>query len=349
MFGAIVLASFATACSRTPSTAVPAAAGGCAKDALGRRIEVAAGSTVLGAGAQYPEEAPEVSVSVPAFSIDATEVTNGQFAAFVNATGYRTRAERGLVEDEFADLPPALRIPGSSVFFPPKAGEPASMATWWKFVPGADWRHPQGPGSDIRGRDAYPVVHIAYEDAEAYAKWAGRRLPTEEEWEYAARGGLERATYEWGNAHPESGPARANSWQGVFPYENKASDGYAGLAPVGCFETNGFGLYDMTGNVWEWTRSEFTARRGEAPPEPNPARASGDIVLKVAKGGSYLCAENYCARYRPAARHPQDAVLGTSHMGFRTVGRPGGASANVSAIDVGPRAATMALGTPSTD
>lgn len=318
---ALGLASLAASCSRSTATNAPSAAEACAKDIVGRRIDIPAGSAVLGAGARYAEEAPEVRVTLPAFSIDATEVTNSQFAAFVKATGYRTRAERGLAEDEFADLPPALRVPGSSVFFPPKPGEPANMTTWWKFVAGANWRHPQGPGSDIAGKGAYPVVHIAFEDAEAYAKWADRRLPTEDEWEYAARGGIDRATYEWGNAAPERGKPRANSWQGVFPYENKVSDGFAGLAPVGCFDANPFGLHDMTGNVWEWTRSAFVPRRGDAFDSSRSSAAPGEIDLKVAKGGSYLCAENYCARYRPAARHPQDAVLGTSHMGFRTVGK----------------------------
>ena len=313
------LALFATGCRKTAGRAAAASAPSCAKNVIGRRINIPGGSARLGAGAMYPEESPEKVVKLRTFSIDATEVTNGQFGVFVQATGYRTRAERGLPEARFSDLPPQLRVPGSSVFVPPAGGEARGMSSWWKFVPGADWRHPAGPKSDIQGKEDYPVVHIAWEDAKAYADWAKRRLPTEDEWEYAARGGLDAATYEWGDEKPGTGRPRANSWQGAFPYVNEAKDGFAGLAPAACFPANGFGLYDMTGNVWEWTDSSYAPRRDMTAASADPF---SNIELKVAKGGSYLCAENYCARYRPAARIPQDAVLGTSHMGFRTVGAP---------------------------
>ena len=231
--------------------------------------------------------------------VDAHEVTNKQFLAFVEATGYRTRAERGLPEEIYAGLPDDARVPGSAVFIPPTEEGPLNPARWWSFVPGANWRHPEGPGSSIEGRDDYPVVHIAYEDAAAYAKWKGRRLPTAAEWERAARGGLENQKYEWGNEEPTG--TEANYWQGVFPILNTRADGFAGLAPAACFNANGYGLYDMTGNVWEWTTT------------------SGGAGVGIVKGGSYLCARNYCSNYRPGAVHPQDLTLGTSHIGFRTV------------------------------
>ncbi|RIA46944.1 formylglycine-generating enzyme required for sulfatase activity [Hephaestia caeni] len=322
MIAAAALVALAAGCDRPPQPKPDAIASSCTQGIIGQRIDIPAGITELGAGAIYPEEAPAKKAHVQAFSIDATEVTNRQFRSFVEATGYRTRAERGLVEEEFADLPDALRVPGSSVFIAPKAGERSDITRWWQFVPGANWRHPEGPRSDISGKDDFPVVHIGWEDAKAYADWAGRRLPTEDEWEYAARGGRDGATYEWGEEKPEAGTPRANTWQGVFPYVNEAKDGFKGLAPVACYAANGFGLYDMTGNVWEWTESAYTQPRDAAPVADGPESPSPVVTFKVAKGGSFLCAENYCARYRPAARHPQDAVLGTSHMGFRTVGAP---------------------------
>lgn len=250
-----------------------------------------------------------------ALRIDATEVTNAQFSEFVAATGYVTRAERGLLEAIYDDLPDDARVPGSAVFIPPLEKGPLNPARWWRFVPGADWRHPQGPGSSIEGRDRFPVVHVAYEDAIAYARWAGRRLPSAREWERAARGGLE-TEYEWGGQEPEG--VEANYWQGVFPIINLETDGFEGLAPVGCFKPNGYGLYDMTGNVWEWTSTQ-----------------EGAAGTRIVKGGSYLCARNYCANYRPSAFQEQDMTLGTSHIGFRTVAA-GGASGT--AGDGTPRA-----------
>ena len=235
-----------------------------------------------------------------ALSVDATEVTNAQFAEFVAETGYATRAERGLPEARFAYLPPEARRPGSAVFVQPSEEGPLNPARWWAFVPDASWRAPEGPGSSVEDRDNFPVVHVAYEDAVAYAEWAGRRLPTVAEWEAAARGGLVGKRYEWGDEEPEGD--EANFWQGIFPVLNTRQDGFAGLAPAGCFAPNGFGLYDMTGNVWEWT-----------------ATAPGEDEVGIVKGGSYLCAKNYCSNYRPAAVQPQDLTLGTSNIGFRTV------------------------------
>ena len=270
------------------------------------------GAFAMGMNNGYPEEGPETQVSVDGFWIDAHEVTNAQFAAFVEATGYQTIAER--VIDG---------VTGSAVFVPPRPDAPMSAINWWKFVDGASWRQPEGPGSSIAGKDHQPVVHIAYEDAQAYAAWADRRLPTEEEWEYAARGGLDRATYEWGEEKPDDGAPKANTWQGMFPIVNSEKDGFAGLAPVGCYQPNGFNLYDMTGNVWEWTSTAYYPQHSERANERQDGaghdpRQPG-VPVNVLKGGSFLCAENYCVRYRPAARHPQELNLGTSHIGFRTV------------------------------
>jgi len=240
-----------------------------------------------------------VMIADMGLEVDAHEVTNRQFQAFVEATGYRTRAERGLPEEIYAGLPDDARVPGSAVFIQPSEEGPLNPARWWSFVHGANWRQPEGPGSSIEGKDDYPVVHIAYEDAQAYAEWAGRRLPSAEEWELAARGGLAGKEYEWGDEEPTG--KEANYWQGIFPVINTRDDGFAGLAPAACFDANGYGLYDMTGNVWEWTATSNSAGLG------------------VVKGGSYLCARNYCSNYRPGAVHPQDLTLGTSHIGFRTV------------------------------
>jgi formylglycine-generating enzyme required for sulfatase activity len=262
---------------------------GCGEKA-GRQPSACASTADLGA----------VAIESLDLSVDRYEVTNRQFRLFVDATGYKTRAERGLPEAIYDQLPDEARVPGSAVFVAPTEEGPLNPARWWSFVPGANWQHPEGPGSSIEGRDDYPVVHIAYEDAQAYADWAGRRLPTAEEWEVAARGGLEGRTYEWGDAEPQG--RESNYWQGVFPIVNTRTDGFAGLAPVGCFAENGYGLHDMTGNVWEWTSTQV---------------GRGAMTLK---GGSYLCAKNYCSNYRPAARQPQDMTLGASHIGFRTVG-----------------------------
>ncbi|MGL5837498.1 MAG: formylglycine-generating enzyme family protein [Sphingorhabdus sp.] len=261
-----------------------------------KMVWVPGGTFMMGDNPSYPEEGPPRTVSLKGFWIDAHEVTNAQFAAFVKATGYKTIAERD--PPELAGAPQEMLLPGSAVFTVPSPESPS----WWRWAVGAQWRHPSGPKESIVGRDREPVVQIAYEDAQAYAKWAGKQLPSEEQWEYAARGGAAAKP----EPVDEAGKPQANYYQGVFPVRNLNKDGYAGRAPVGCFEPNGFGLYDMIGNVWEWTSAS-----GSRPDAGEP--------VNVIKGGSYLCAANYCARYRPAARQFQERGLGTDHIGFRLV------------------------------
>ena len=291
-------------------------------------VRLEGGTFTMGADDERPEERGTREVTVSPFWIDRHEVTNAQFAAFVDATGYRTVAERGLDPDLYRAIPADLRVPGSMVFSPPS--DPVSLhdqRAWWRYVPGANWRQPLGEGSSIDGLDNYPVVHIAHEDAMAYADWAGRDLPTEAEWEFAARGGLEGARYTWGETYNPAEGWKANTWQGSFPHENTAADGHAGSAPVGCFAANGYGLYDMAGNVWEYARDYWAPGHppfAEADPT-GPGRVfatrfgspMGPSV--VVKGGSWLCAPGFCLRYRPSARQPQEPGLGSNHIGFRTV------------------------------
>ncbi|MBV9389704.1 MAG: formylglycine-generating enzyme family protein [Chroococcidiopsidaceae cyanobacterium CP_BM_ER_R8_30] len=273
----------------------------------------------------FLEERAAEDVSVSSFCIDKHEITNAEFTEFANATGYITVAERSLSKEQFPNLPDDQRAPGSLVFQPPaEDAEQVPYLSWWHWVPGANWRHPYGPDSDIKGRDNYPVVHIAYEDAEAYAKWAGKQLPTEAQWEYAARGGLNNKTFTWGDDYSAK---KANTWQGIFPFFNTKEDGYNGIAPVGSFPPNRYGLYDMTGNVWEWTSDWYSVGHNYKAHQLNPTGPSqeqsfdpkkpGDGALHVVKGGSYLCAKNYCSRYRPAARESQAPDTGTTHIGFR--------------------------------
>jgi sulfatase modifying factor 1 len=275
----------------------------------------------------FVEEQTAVDVTVSHFCIEPHEVTNAEFAAFVEATGYTTVAERPLSQEQFPDLPEEQRAAGSLVFEPPNEGvEQVAYLSWWHWTPGANWRHPYGPDSDIAGKADHPVVHIAYEDAVAYADWMGRTLPTEAQWEYAARGGLESKTYTWGDAYSAD---QANTWQGLFPFFNTKADGYLGTAPVQSFPPNGYGLYDMTGNVWELTADWFTVfhdgkAHSQDPTGPSQAdsydpKKPGDGAVHVIKGGSYLCAKNYCSRYRPAARESQAPDTGTTHIGFRLV------------------------------
>jgi sulfatase modifying factor 1 len=267
-------------------------------------IWVPAGEALIGDDRGYPEERPSYRVKVPGFWIDRHEVTNAQYARFVAATNYVTQVER---QRE------------SVVFRPPRQGErPVEPSQWWHIVKGADWRHPEGPGSDLAGRDDYPVVQLSYADALAYARWAGRSLPSEEQFERAAGGGQP-------DTLTQPGPDAANSWQGEFPVRNDAVDGHKGLAPVGCYKPNAFGLQDMIGNAWEWTKSWYLPGHGPmvsnegAPDNPSFDPAQPDARTRVIKGGSFLCAPNYCARYRPAARHAQDELYAASHLGFRTI------------------------------
>lgn len=275
-------------------------------------VWVPGGRFTMGTGGSYPEEGPPVDAEVAGFWMDQTEVTNAQFAAFVAATGYVTLAERGITDPLDPAAPPR---PGSAVFVPPAPDENFNpYMSWWRFVDGANWREPQGPGSSITGLENHPVVHIAWEDAVAYAAWKGNRLPTEAEFEYAAAGqGRSNA----------AGAFVANTWQGNFPYEHTVEDGYSGTAPVACFTANPFGIHDLIGNVWEWTQSPFfpghdTGLEARFPEGFDPNQPAEEAVA-VIKGGSYLCAPNYCMRYRPEARQGQSKGLSTSHIGFRTV------------------------------
>ena len=280
-------------------------------------VWVEGGSYIRGAGALYPEEGPQQEIRVDGFWIDKFEVTNARFREFVEATGYVTVAERTPEPKHFPEIDPALLQPGSVVFTMP-TDSAGKLTQWWRFVPGANWREPTGPGSSIEGEENYPVVHITHQDALAFARWLGHTLPTEAQWEYAARGGLDREVFAWGDEYLVGGKHQANTWQGVFPVMNANEDSFPGAAPVGCFPANGYGLYDMIGNVWEWVDDWYYPVYGQQGTTGHDPRQPG-VPVKVIKGGSYLCAENYCQRYRPAARHAQETTLGAAHIGFRTV------------------------------
>ena len=283
----------------------------------------------MGSDAFYPEERPPRRIWVDSFWIDESPITNREFAEFVAATGYSTLAETPPDPSDYPGMPPDMAQPGSLVFRQPSG--PISLddfGQWWAFTVGAKWQQPLGPHTSIEGLEDHPVVHIAYPDAEAYASWAGKSLPTEAEWEYAARGGLEGAEYGWGSELAPGGRMLANYWQGDFPCENLMLDGWERTSPVAAYPPNGFGLYDMIGNVWEWTSDWY-----DLPKTPSgccsvalseaerhdPWPPQGRIGRKVIKGGSHLCAPNYCERYRPAARSPQAIDTSTSHIGFRCI------------------------------
>ena len=272
----------------------------------------------MGENRVYPEETPITKTCVEPFEIWSHEITNKEFAAFVKATGYITRAELGWSAND-SDGPGVDMVPSSAVFVPPKS--PRGL-NWWTLMDGANWKSPQGPDGS-RYSPENPVVHVTREDAQAYAEWAGGRLPTEAEWEYAARGGLNGQLMSWSEAEEIALKDAANTWQGLFPVHNTQDDGFSGIAPIGLYPANGFGLYDMIGNVWEWTASNYYPSHdiGEAeqrfPKGYDPAQVN--IPVGVIKGGSFLCARSYCYRYRPAARQPQDLIFGTSHIGFRLV------------------------------
>lgn len=302
----------------------------------GDMIRLPGGTFRMGSDRHYPEEAPAHAVRVGAFWIDATAVTNAQFDAFVAATGYVTLAERPANAADYPGADPARLVPSSAVFEPPPG--PVDLSDhrqWWRYVAGANWRHPRGPGSGLDRAWDHPVVHVAYEDAQAYATWAGKALPTEAEWEYAARGGLHAAQYAWGDEWMPDGVPLANTWQGAFPWQNTCEDGYLWTAPVRAFPPNGHGLFEMTGNVWEWTADFYrdfdramkpcctldNPRGGERDASIDPATPHLHIPRRVTKGGSYLCAPNYCRRYRPAARMAQPVDTSTCHLGFRCIVR----------------------------
>jgi formylglycine-generating enzyme required for sulfatase activity len=286
---------------------------------------------ICGGSETMDDARPIHRVKVDGFWMDTTEVTNEQFARFVKATGYVTIAERPLKAEDFPGADPALLVPGSIVFTPPARAVPLSdFRAWWRYVPGANWRHPEGPASDLRGRDSYPVVQVAYDDAVAYAAWAGKRLPTEAEWEFAARGGASGQSYPWGGELKPDAHWAANIWQGKFPYRNSAEDGFVGAAPVGHFAANAYGLHDMAGNVWEWCsdwyRSDTYAMQAkerltinpQGPADSNDPQEAG-IPKRVQRGGSFLCTDQYCTRYMVGSRGKGEPTSSANHLGFRCV------------------------------
>jgi sulfatase modifying factor 1 len=302
-------------------------------------VELTGGTFRMGSAAFYPEEGPVREVEVGSFAIDRGPVTVAQFAEFARETGHVTVAECPPDPDDYPDAAPDLLVAGSAVFHPTPGPVPLdNPGRWWAYVPGASWRHPWGPDSDNSERQHHPVTHVAYEDAEAFARWAGKELPTEAEWEYAARGGLDAAAFAWGDEPRPQGELMANHWQGDFPWRNTGANGWRGTTPVGLFAANGYGLQDVTGNVWEWTSDYYSPRGagGDAPASPccsaavNPrvetpdasydvGRPGAHIPRRTIKGGSHLCAPSYCLRYRPAARQPEAVDTSTSHIGVRCV------------------------------
>ncbi len=296
------------------------------------------GTFRMGSNDFYPEERPVHHVNVDGFWMDQHPVTNNEFKRFVDSTDYVTVAERAPDPKDYPGIDPSLLVPGSLVFHrPSRRVSLRDHRAWWAYVPGASWKHPEGPASTVDPREDQPVVHITYQDAKAYAVWAGKALPTEAEWEFAARGGLDGAKYVWGDEFAPDGRLMANTWQGEFPWQNLKSDGYEGTSPVGSFPANGYGLFDMAGNVWEWTSDFFTPRHPDEPAKacctPHNQRVESyeannilhqpdaHIPRKVVKGGSHLCAPNYCLRYRPAARQGEAVDTSTCHIGFRCIVR----------------------------
>jgi formylglycine-generating enzyme required for sulfatase activity len=304
------------------------------------------GTFTMGSDRHYREEAPRHQATVGGFWIDRWPVTNALFRNFIDETGHVTQAEIAPDAAQYPGADPAMLIPASVVFVKPAARvDLRNHYNWWAYIPGADWRHPRGPDSSIDGMDEHPVVHVGFDDAAAFARWAGKELPTEAEWEFAARGGLDGAEYAWGDEMEPGGKPMANYWQGEFPIQNLRTDGYESTSPVASFPANGWGLYDMIGNVWEWTTDWYAARHDPQAKSPQAGSATAGvhaccsggersaregsfdpsialpIPRKVMKGGSFLCAPNYCRRYRPAARMPQAIDTSTCHLGFRCIVR----------------------------
>jgi formylglycine-generating enzyme required for sulfatase activity len=292
----------------------------------------------MGSANHYPEERPAHRVSVGGFWMDRYPVTNERYARFVEAAGHTTFAEIPPGPAQYPGALPDMLYAGSLVFVRPDGPvDRRNIGNWWSYMKGADWRHPQGPESSIVGRERHPVVHVTFGDAEAFAKWEGKELPTEAEWELAARGGLDGAPFAWGDTLLVEGRYMANTWQGEFPWQNLVEDGYEGTSPVDVFPPNGYGIHDMIGNVWEWTTDWYSPTHGTeilsrccAPRNPrgvrqeesyDPSQPEIRIPRKVIKGGSHLCAPNYCRRYRPAARFPEPIDTSTCHLGFRCIVR----------------------------
>jgi formylglycine-generating enzyme len=302
-------------------------------------VWIPGGTFRMGSDKYYAEEAPVHRVTVDGFWIDRTPVTNRQFREFVRATGYVTFAEIAPDPRDYPGALPNMLRAGSLVFNPPRhpVDDLRDWSQWWAFKFGANWRRPYGPRSSLSGLNDHPVVHVAYSDALAYAKWAGKDLPTEAEWEFAARGGLDGAEFAWGDELTPGGKQMANTWQGAFPHENLKLDGYERTSLVTAFPPNGYGVYDMTGNVWEWTSDWYSPRHeaeahkaccipinprgGRQDASYDPCQPEIKIPRKVMKGGSHLCAPSYCRRYRPASRHAEPVDTSTSHVGFRCVVR----------------------------
>ena len=279
-------------------------------DPLAGMVWVPAGKAAMGTKPAYPEERTSRVADVRGFWMSPHEVTVDQFARFVAATGYVTLAEREIDPTAHPGIDPELLVPGGGVFAP-FSGTDAARENGWSFVPGAHWRQPLGPDQPALDNGHYPVTQVSVADARAYAEWLGHRLPNEDEWEYAAKGGALATRYPWGDLPTVDGRYQANTWQGFFPLKNTAADGFVGVAPVGCFAPNGFGLYDMVGNVWELVDTEYSQVRDREP----------TTGLATIKGGSFLCAENFCGRFRPSARQPQERDMNTNHVGFRTIVR----------------------------
>ena len=293
-------------------------------------ITIPGGTLAMGSTEFYREESPVHERGVESFELDAHPVTNEAFAEFVAATGHKTVAERELDPADFPGADPADLVPGAMVFTPTRGPvDLRDWRQWWRWQPGAYWRQPAGPGSSVDGRSRHPVVHVSFEDAATYAAWAGKRLPTEAEWEWAARGGLVGARFAWGDEQQPKGRLMANTWQGSFPYANTGAEGWVGTSPVGTFPANSYGLVDMTGNTWEWTSDYYSPRHIVPGTTAIDAGARVDLLAaasaepgsrmprRVLKGGSHLCSPEYCLRFRPAARTAQAEDTATTHIGFR--------------------------------
>jgi formylglycine-generating enzyme required for sulfatase activity len=302
-------------------------------------VWIPGGTFRMGSDAHYPEERPVHRVTVDGFWMDRCPVTHARFARFVDATAYTTIAEMAPNRDDYPNAEPEMLFAGSLVFVQPSGRvDTTDHTNWWSYVRGADWRHPYGPDSSNDALHDHPVIHVAYADAEAFAAWEGKALPTEAEWEFAARGGLDSVPYAWGHEFLPGDRHMANTWQGEFPWQHRCRDGYERTSPVGWYLPNAYGLHDVIGNVWEWTADWYVPRHAHdeikaccVPRNPlgprvdesyDPAQPEAKIPRKVLKGGSHLCAPNYCRRYRPAARYPQPIDTSTSHVGFRCIVRP---------------------------